>query len=57
MEREYSLYSFLISALDGGEWSASRHGRALPPGKGHEAPIGKKSGWASELVWTQTLED
>jgi hypothetical protein len=23
------------SALDGGEWSASRSGRALPPGKDH----------------------
>jgi hypothetical protein len=31
-ERRYSSYSFLTSALDGGEWSASRPGRALPPG-------------------------
>jgi hypothetical protein len=30
-ERRYSSYSFLISTLDGGEWSASRPGRALPP--------------------------
>jgi hypothetical protein len=30
----YSFYSFTTSALDGGEWSASRPGRALPPGKG-----------------------
>jgi hypothetical protein len=29
-ERRYSSYSYLISALDGGEWSASRPGRALP---------------------------
>jgi hypothetical protein len=29
-ERRYSSYSFLTSALDGGEWSASRPGRALP---------------------------
>jgi hypothetical protein len=29
----YSSYSFLISALDGGEWSESRPGRALPPGE------------------------
>jgi hypothetical protein len=29
-ERKYSSYSFLASALDGGEWSASRLGRALP---------------------------
>jgi hypothetical protein len=27
-------YSFTTSALDGSEWSASRPGRALPPGKG-----------------------
>jgi hypothetical protein len=33
--RRYSSYSFLTSALDGGEWSASRPGRALPP-----VPIG-----------------
>jgi hypothetical protein len=28
-ERSYSSYSFLTSSLDGGEWSASRPGRAL----------------------------
>jgi hypothetical protein len=33
-ERRYSSYSFTNSALDGGEWWASRPGRALPPGKG-----------------------
>jgi hypothetical protein len=30
----YSPYSFATSALDGGEWSASRPGRTLPPRKG-----------------------
>jgi hypothetical protein len=30
-ERKCSSYSFLISALNGGEWSSSRPGRALPP--------------------------
>jgi hypothetical protein len=39
-KRSYSSYSFLTSALDGGEWSASRPGRALPPGKGPTVPIG-----------------
>jgi hypothetical protein len=34
-EERYSSYSFLTSALDGGEWSASRPRRALPP-----VPIG-----------------
>jgi hypothetical protein len=33
-----SSYSYLTSALD--EWSASRPGRALPPGKGPPVPIG-----------------
>jgi hypothetical protein len=32
-ERKYSSYSFSTSALDGGEWSASRPGRAFPPGE------------------------
>jgi hypothetical protein len=32
-ERKYSSYSFLTSALDKGEWSASRPGRVLPRGK------------------------
>jgi hypothetical protein len=35
----YSSYLFLTSALDGGEWSASRLDRALPPGKGPPVPI------------------
>jgi hypothetical protein len=36
----------------GGEWSASRPGRALPPG-----PTGQEAGWAPEPVWTQRLEE
>jgi hypothetical protein len=32
-DRRYSFYSLLTSALEGGEWSASRPGRGLPPGK------------------------
>jgi hypothetical protein len=39
-ERRYSSYSFLTSVLDGGEWSLSRPGRALPPGKEPPIPIG-----------------
>jgi hypothetical protein len=53
----YSLYSFLTSALVGGEWSASRLGRALPPGQEHPVSIGQKAGWVPEPVWTQTLEE
>jgi hypothetical protein len=35
-----SISSFLTSAVDGGEWSASRPGRDLAPGKGPAVPIG-----------------
>jgi hypothetical protein len=38
-ERKYNSYSFLTSALDGGEWSALRPGPALPLGKGNPVPI------------------
>ena len=30
---EIQLYSSMIAALEGGEWSAARPGRTLPPGK------------------------
>jgi hypothetical protein len=56
-ERRYSCYSYLTSALDGGEWSAWRLGRPLPSGKGPSVPIGQEAGWASEPVWTQRLEE
>jgi len=39
-----------------GEWSPSRPGRALPPGKGPPVPIVQEAGWAPEPVWTQRLE-
>jgi hypothetical protein len=55
--RRKSSYSFLTLALDGGEWSASRPGRALPPGKGSPVPIGQEAGWAPEPIWTQRLEE
>jgi hypothetical protein len=38
VERRYRSYSFSTSALDGGEWSASRPCRALAPGKGPPVP-------------------
>jgi hypothetical protein len=56
-ERRYSSYSFTTSALDGVEWSASRPGRALPPGKGPPVPIVQEAGWAPEPVWAQRLEE
>jgi hypothetical protein len=53
----YSSYSLTNSALDGGEWSALRSGRALLPGKGPPVPTGQEAGRASELVWTQRIEE
>jgi hypothetical protein len=38
----------------------SGHLHSLPPfttGKGPNVPIGSEAGWASELVWTQRLEE
>jgi hypothetical protein len=56
-EARYSCYSFLISALDGGVWSASGPGRALPPKKRPPVPIVQKAEWAPEPVWTERLEE
>ena len=41
------LYSFLNTALEGGEGSASRSGRYLP----RERPV-QEVGWAPRPVWT-----
>jgi hypothetical protein len=43
MDSRYSAYSFWTWALDGGEWLASRPGRALPPGKGPRVPTGQEA--------------
>jgi hypothetical protein len=51
-KRIYSSYSCLTSAIHGGEWSASRSGRALSL-----VPIGEEVGWAPEPVWIQRLEE
>jgi hypothetical protein len=56
-ESRYSSYSFSTSALGEGEWSESRLGRALSPGKGPPVPIVQEAGWAPEPVWTQRLEE
>jgi hypothetical protein len=53
----YSSYSFTTSALDGGEWSASRPGRALTHGERTLDTHGYEAGWAPEAVWTQKLEE
>jgi hypothetical protein len=43
-ERIYSSYSFTTSALDADEWSASRPGRALSPGKDPRYPLYRRLG-------------
>jgi hypothetical protein len=48
---------FLTLALEGGDWSASRPGRALPPRKELPVPSAQEAGWAPEPVWTQRLEE
>jgi hypothetical protein len=56
-DRRYSSYAFTTASLDGGEWSVSCPGRALPSWKGPPVPIVEEAGWAPELVWTHTLEE
>jgi hypothetical protein len=56
-ERKYSSQSFLTSALNRDEWSTSRIGRAVAPGKVLPVPILQEAGWAPEPVWTQRLEE
>jgi hypothetical protein len=44
-ERRYSSYSYLTSALDGGEWSASRPGpHKTPLGKNQWYPLDRRLG-------------
>jgi len=40
----------MTAALEGGEWSAARPGRILPPGK-TRYPLLQKAGWAPGPVW------
>ena len=41
----------MTAALEGGEWSAARPGRTLPPGE-DPVPILQEAGWAPGSVWT-----
>jgi hypothetical protein len=56
-EKRYNSYSFLTSALDGGEWLESCSGHALALGKRPPVSIVQEAGRASGLVWTQRLEE
>jgi hypothetical protein len=49
-ERKYSSYSFLISAVDGGDWSESVPGRTSAPRKGPTVPFVQEAGWSPEPV-------
>jgi hypothetical protein len=51
-EVQLLLYPFLTSALEGGEWSASRPGRPSPP-----VPSMHEAGQVLEPVWTQRLDE
>jgi hypothetical protein len=55
--KEVQLLLILDLSTRWDEWSASRPGRALAPGKGPPVPIVQEAGWTSELVWTQRLEE
>ena len=41
----------MTAALEGGEWSAARPGRTLPPAE-DPVPIVQEAGWAPGPVWT-----
>jgi hypothetical protein len=56
-DRRYSFYSLSTLKLYGSEWSPSRPGRSLAPGKGPTVPIVQDAGWAPEPVMTQRLEE
>jgi len=49
-ERKYRCYTFMTSVLDGGEWSVSHPGHALPLGKGPLVHIVQVAGWAPEPI-------
>ena len=42
----------MTAAIEGGEWSAARPDRTLPPGK-DTVTILQEAGWASGPVWTR----
>jgi hypothetical protein len=55
-ERRNIASIIFTTTLDRGEQSASR-AAALYPGERPPVPIVQEAGWASELVWTQRIEE
>jgi hypothetical protein len=51
-KRSESVAPPLLSALDGGEWSASRPCHFTPGGKEPPVRTGQEARWTSEPVWT-----
>jgi hypothetical protein len=49
-ERRYSFYSFMTSALNGGEWLVSCPSRTLPLGNGPSVPTGQEAGWTPDGI-------
>jgi hypothetical protein len=54
---EKQLLLILDLVTTWGKWSASRPGRALPPGKGPPVPIVQEAGWTSVPAWTHRIEE
>ena len=52
---EVYLYSFMTAALEGDEWSASRPGRNLPPGKIRYPFYGRQGGPQSPFGRAENL--
>jgi len=48
---ELQIHAFITSALDGGEWSASRPGRFTPGNKARYTLDRWLAGWTLEPVW------
>jgi len=56
-ERMYKSYSLTTSALDGGDWLASRPGHALPRGKDPQYPLDRKPGGPQSWCGHNRLEE
>jgi hypothetical protein len=53
---EEKHHTFLTSALDGGEWSATRHSRFTPRGKSLPPGIHWMGGWVGSTASLDAVE-